>query len=90
MKLNADFDQSVVTRPEDYKWVASPMPGVERMMLDRIGDEVARQPQLSVSHQIANLQRMIMMVAKKYLCLKAPFMMNMASIPKRHGSEVLI
>lgn len=39
MKLNADFEQSVVIRPEDYKWVPSPMPGVERMMLDRIGDE---------------------------------------------------
>ncbi|WP_075179736.1 cupin domain-containing protein [Neptunomonas phycophila] len=40
--LNADFDQRVVIRPEDYQWVPSPMPGVERMMLDRIGDEVAR------------------------------------------------
>lgn len=42
MRLNADFDQRVVVMPEDYRWVASPMPGVERMMLDRIGDEVAR------------------------------------------------
>jgi anti-sigma factor ChrR (cupin superfamily) len=41
-ELNADFKQRVVIRPEDYKWVDSPMPGVERMMLDRIGDEVAR------------------------------------------------
>lgn len=40
--LNADFDQRVVIRPEDYQWVPSPMPGVERMMLDRIGDEIAR------------------------------------------------
>jgi len=40
--LNADFDQRIVIRPEDYQWVPSPMPGVERMMLDRIGDEVAR------------------------------------------------
>ena len=40
--INADFDQRVVVRPEDYRWVDSPMPGVERMMLDRIGDEVAR------------------------------------------------
>ena len=40
--LNADFDQRVVIRPKDYQWVPSPMPGVERMMLDRIGDEVAR------------------------------------------------
>ncbi|MDN2658221.1 cupin domain-containing protein [Neptunomonas sp. CHC150] len=40
--LNADFEQRVVIRPKDYQWVPSPMPGVERMMLDRIGDEVAR------------------------------------------------
>ena len=41
-RLNADFSQRIVIRPEDYRWVASPMAGVERMMLDRIGDEVAR------------------------------------------------
>ena len=40
--LNADFERRVVIRPTDYQWVASPMPGVQRMMLDRIGDEVAR------------------------------------------------
>jgi anti-sigma factor ChrR (cupin superfamily) len=44
--LNADFSQRVVIRPEDYRWVDSPMPGVERMMLDRIGDEVARATSL--------------------------------------------
>lgn len=42
MELNADFEERIVIRPEDYSWVDSPMPGVERMMLDRIGDEVAR------------------------------------------------
>ena len=42
MKINADFNRRVVVRPDDYKWVNSPMPGVERMMLDRIGGEVAR------------------------------------------------
>lgn len=42
MRLNADFTQRVVVRPSDYQWVASPSGGVERMMLDRIGDEVAR------------------------------------------------
>jgi anti-sigma factor ChrR (cupin superfamily) len=31
-----------VIRPEDYDWVASPASGVDRMMLDRIGEEVAR------------------------------------------------
>ncbi|RTE67527.1 cupin [Amphritea opalescens] len=41
-RINANFEQRVVIRPDDYQWVKSPMPGVERMMLDRIGDEVAR------------------------------------------------
>lgn len=42
MEVNAEFDRSVQIKPEDHEWVTSPMPGVERMMLDRIGDEVAR------------------------------------------------
>ncbi|SMX38918.1 ChrR Cupin-like domain protein [Maliponia aquimaris] len=42
MELNADFSQPVVIRPEDHHWRPSPAAGVERMMLDRIGDEVAR------------------------------------------------
>jgi len=42
LRINDDFDHRVVIRPDDYHWVPSPMPGVERMMLDRIGDEVAR------------------------------------------------
>ena len=46
MRLNADFSKRIVVRPEDYQWVTSPMPGVERMMLDRIGDEVARATSL--------------------------------------------
>ena len=46
MRLNADFSKRVVIRPADYDWVGSPMPGVERMMLDRIGDEVARATSL--------------------------------------------
>ncbi|MCH7820862.1 MAG: cupin domain-containing protein [Proteobacteria bacterium] len=46
MHLNSDFSQRVVIHPEDYRWVDSPMPGVERMMLDRIGDELARATSL--------------------------------------------
>ncbi|WP_112481131.1 cupin domain-containing protein [Vibrio variabilis] len=40
--INANFDQRVVIRPTDYQWVDSPMPGISRMRLDRIGDEVGR------------------------------------------------
>ncbi len=42
MKLNADFTQRIAIDTETEPWVASPLPGVERRMLDRIGDEVAR------------------------------------------------
>ena len=42
MRLHADFSARVVLRPADQQWVPSPMPGVERRMLDRVGDEVAR------------------------------------------------
>lgn len=46
MRLRADFSERAVVRPGDAAWVASPMPGVERMMLDRVGDEVARATSL--------------------------------------------
>ena len=42
MELNADFTQRVLIQSNDIPWKASPMPGVDRRMLDRIGDEVAR------------------------------------------------
>ena len=46
MLINSDLKQRAVIRPDDYHWVDSPMPGVQRMMLDRIGDEVARATSL--------------------------------------------
>ena len=42
MRLNADFSKRVVVTPDDWEWRPSPVAGVERMMLDRIGGEVAR------------------------------------------------
>lgn len=42
MELNADFNARVVVHSEQLAWKASPMPGVDRRMLDRIGGEVAR------------------------------------------------
>jgi hypothetical protein len=42
MELNADFSQRVVVHAAKLVWTPSPVAGVERRMLDRIGDEVAR------------------------------------------------
>ena len=46
MELNADFSKRVVIDTTTMKWEASPMKGVTRRKLDRIGDEVARATSL--------------------------------------------
>lgn len=42
MDLNADFSQRAVVHAAGIAWTPSPVVGVDRRMLDRIGDEVAR------------------------------------------------
>lgn len=42
MRINADFTKRAVVHAASIPWIPSPVPGVERRMLDRIGEEVAR------------------------------------------------
>ncbi len=42
MHLNADFSQRAAVHAGSLDWVPSPMAGVHRRMLDRVGAEVAR------------------------------------------------
>jgi hypothetical protein len=42
MHLNADFSRRAAVHAGTLDWVRSPMPGVDRRMLDRVGEEVAR------------------------------------------------
>jgi hypothetical protein len=42
MDLNSDFSARAAVHAAGLDWVPSPIPGVDRRMLDRIGDEVAR------------------------------------------------
>jgi hypothetical protein len=42
MELNSDFSRRAAVHAARLDWVPSPMAGVDRRMLDRIGDEVAR------------------------------------------------
>jgi len=46
LRLHDDFGQQERVLPADHAWVASPMAGVDRMMLDRIGGEVSRATSL--------------------------------------------
>lgn len=42
MNHNADFSQRIILNTTKIQWRDSPMPGVRRRMLDRVGAEVAR------------------------------------------------
>ena len=42
MRINADPTRRAVVHSADLDWLASPLPGVARRMLEREGDEVAR------------------------------------------------
>lgn len=42
MELNSDFSQRVVVHSDQLEWNPSPVAGINRRMLDRIGGEVAR------------------------------------------------
>lgn len=42
MKINADLTQRIAVQSDELPWIPSPLPGVERRMLERDGEEVAR------------------------------------------------
>jgi len=42
MQINSDFNCRAMAHSQQMEWVPSPMQGVARRMLDRIGNEVAR------------------------------------------------
>ena len=42
MELNANFNERVAIHTDAVAWTPSPIPGVDRRMLDRIGGEIAR------------------------------------------------
>lgn len=46
MQIRADFNQKALVVPSAANWVPSPQPGVDRLMLDRIGGEIARATSL--------------------------------------------
>lgn len=42
MNIHSDYSKRVVINHHDMAWVSSPELGIDRRMLDRIGDEVAK------------------------------------------------
>ena len=46
MQINTDLTQRLAIASGDLPWLASPLKGVDRIMLERDGDEVARATSL--------------------------------------------
>jgi anti-sigma factor ChrR (cupin superfamily) len=42
MNIHSDLSERIVLHTDQLAWRASPVPGVERQMLDRVGEELAR------------------------------------------------
>jgi anti-sigma factor ChrR (cupin superfamily) len=42
MNIHSDLSERIVLHTDRLEWLASPIQGVERQMLDRVGEEVAR------------------------------------------------
>lgn len=81
MRINADFSARIVVRPEDYEWVDSPMPGVQRMMLDRVGEEVARATSLVRYAPNSRFSKHLHSGGEEYLVLEGEFADEHARFP---------
>ena len=73
MELNADFTQRAVVHAATLDWMPSPMPGVDRRMLDRIGAEVARATSIVRYAPNSHFSRHIHGGGEEFLVLEGVF-----------------
>lgn len=72
--VNADFEQRVVVpAPDAGSWVASPLPGVHRHLLDRVGGEVARATSIVRYEAGSRFSRHVHGGGEEYLVLEGTF-----------------
>lgn len=87
--INADFSKKVIIKPDDYAWLPSPNGEVERMMLDRIGDEKARATSLVKYAPKRYFQNIRIHWVKSYLSYLAHLPKMENSITQRVGISVI-
>jgi anti-sigma factor ChrR (cupin superfamily) len=73
MKINADFSRRVAVHADESDWVASPMPGVSRKMLDRVGEEVARATSIVRYDPKSHFSRHVHGGGEEFLVLEGVF-----------------
>lgn len=82
MLINADLTSRAVMRAEDAIWAPSPLPGVERRMLDRDGDEVARATSIVRYSAGSRFSRHVHGGGEEFLVLDGIFSDAHGSYPK--------
>jgi anti-sigma factor ChrR (cupin superfamily) len=81
MKINADLSKRAVVASADLPWVPSPLPGVERRMLERDGDEVARVTSVVKYAPGSHFSEHTHGGGEEYLVLKGIFSDNHGDFP---------
>ena len=83
MNINADYSQKVVINHHDLSWVASPEPGIERRMLDRLGDELAKATSISLD---LNFRLILMNLVRRSWFWRVYLVMKLVTIQLAHTS----
>jgi quercetin dioxygenase-like cupin family protein len=86
MKINADFSKTIFVDTTKQNWVASPMLGVERKPLDRVGAEVARATSIVRYAPKSTFSPHVHSGGEEFIVLEGVFQDEHADYPK--GSYV--
>ena len=73
MNINSDYGQRVVVNHHDLPWVPSPELGIDRRMLDRIGDEIAKATSIVRYHPGARFKTHTHDLGEEILVLQGVF-----------------
>ena len=82
MRVNADFSIRAVSAASEDQWIASPQAGVERRMLDRIGEEVARATSIVRYAPRSSFSRHMHDEGEEFLVLEGIFSDEHADYPR--------
>lgn len=86
MKIHADLSQNAIVQTNDLTWQASPMPGVNRRMIERDGAEVARATSLVSYEAGSRFSEHLHDAGEEFLVMEGTFSDESGDFPK--GSYV--